>query len=375
MIKRRKFLCLSASALLGTAGCSLFSDPNRLRILGLVGVISSKLLNNFEKETNRSAELKTESTPQKIWLELQKNLNNNEREKLAHVMSLGDAWFWAAVKQNYLQPLSPKLLAKIPQWQGLDPRWQKLGMVDKSGSGVVWGVPYRWGSTVITYRSDRLDKFADPRVKNPVAWADLWRPELKGKLVLPDDAREVIGLVLKKQGLSYNAPLPQGPQREQIIKDLQQLHQQVLFYSSDHGLQTMLSDDAFVTVTWSGDAHRVLRQYPNVKAVVPQEGTALWADLWVLPKGADSNPDAPYLSTASQWVDFCLGDAVGMQLAALGDAMPTNGRVVAQLPERIKQDPLKVMSGAVWDKSEVIYPLSPEVMAEYLQLWQQIRRG
>ncbi len=109
MIKRRKFLCLSASALLGTAGCSLFSDPNRLRILGLVGVISSKLLSNFEKETSHSAELKTENTPQKIWLELQKNIGANEKEKLAHVMSLGDGWFWSAVQQNYLQPLSPKL--------------------------------------------------------------------------------------------------------------------------------------------------------------------------------------------------------------------------------------------------------------------------
>jgi putative spermidine/putrescine transport system substrate-binding protein len=375
MIKRRKFLYLSGLALVGTAGCSLFSDPNRLRILGLVGVIPSKLLSNFEKETSRPAELKTENTPQKIWLELQKNSGANDREKLPHVISLGDSWLWSAVKQNYLQPLPPKLLAQVPQWQFLDRRWQKLAMADSSSPETVWGIPYRWGSTVITYRSDKLEKFTDSRLKNPLAWADLWRPELRGKLVLPDDAREVIGLVLKKQGFSYNSPLPKGPQREKLVKDLQQLHQQVLFYSSEHGLQAMLSDDAWVTVTWSNDAHRVLRQYPNVKAVVPQEGTSLWADLWVLPKGADANPDGNYLNVASQWMNFCLGDQAAMQLAALGDAMPTSSRILSQLPDRLKQDPLKVMPSAIWDQSEILYPLSPEITAEYQQLWQQIRQG
>lgn len=35
-------------------------------------------------------------------------------------------------------------------------------------------------------------------------WADLWRPDLAGKIAMVDSPREVIGAVLKYLGASYN---------------------------------------------------------------------------------------------------------------------------------------------------------------------------
>lgn len=35
-------------------------------------------------------------------------------------------------------------------------------------------------------------------------WADLWRPELAGKISMIDSPREVVGAVLKSMGASYN---------------------------------------------------------------------------------------------------------------------------------------------------------------------------
>ncbi|CAK9158299.1 unnamed protein product, partial [Ilex paraguariensis] len=35
-------------------------------------------------------------------------------------------------------------------------------------------------------------------------WADLWRPELAGKISMVDSPREVVGVVLKCMGASYN---------------------------------------------------------------------------------------------------------------------------------------------------------------------------
>lgn len=35
-------------------------------------------------------------------------------------------------------------------------------------------------------------------------WADLWRPELAGRISMVDSPREVIGAVLKYMGASYN---------------------------------------------------------------------------------------------------------------------------------------------------------------------------
>lgn len=35
-------------------------------------------------------------------------------------------------------------------------------------------------------------------------WADLWRPELAGKISMVDSPREIVGAVLKYMGASYN---------------------------------------------------------------------------------------------------------------------------------------------------------------------------
>lgn len=35
-------------------------------------------------------------------------------------------------------------------------------------------------------------------------WADLWRPELAGKIAMVDSPREIVGAVLKYMGASYN---------------------------------------------------------------------------------------------------------------------------------------------------------------------------
>lgn len=35
-------------------------------------------------------------------------------------------------------------------------------------------------------------------------WADLWRPDLAGKISMVDSPREVVGAVLKYMGASYN---------------------------------------------------------------------------------------------------------------------------------------------------------------------------
>lgn len=35
-------------------------------------------------------------------------------------------------------------------------------------------------------------------------WADLWRPELAGKISMVNSPREVVGAVLKYMGASYN---------------------------------------------------------------------------------------------------------------------------------------------------------------------------
>ena len=115
--------------------------------------------------------------------------------------TLGDFWLSSAIKQNLIQPLAINDLAS---WQKLPAIWQKIVQRNDQGNlaanGKIWGAPYRWGSTVIAYQSEKLDKIG-LTIKD---WSDLWQPKLRDRLSLLDSPRETIGLTLKKLGKSYN---------------------------------------------------------------------------------------------------------------------------------------------------------------------------
>jgi len=353
MIKRREFLAgISGIGALGLGGCGLFADPQRLRILALSGSLPSKVIKQFEQELSKAAELKTAKSPQELWQELQKN---QELDKIPQVMTLGDAWLDIAIDKKLILPIPVPALTQISQWQKLDPRWQKL----VTRNGKVWGIPYRWGSTSIAYRSDKL-KF------EITSWADLWRPELKRKLTLPDNDREVIGLVLKKLGYSYQTADLKSIQN--LEAELQQLNDRVLTYTSDSYLQTLLNDDSYAAVGWSQDMHKVQQQDPQVKVVIPNDGTALWSDLWVLPAKADQSN----LSAAYNWMNFSLQPSIAAQITALTSAASTSS-ALEQVPNNIKSDPIRFPSETILAKSEILLPLSDATNKQYQEIWKKVR--
>ncbi|WP_225882691.1 extracellular solute-binding protein [Thalassoporum mexicanum] len=408
LIDRRKFLigmgAIGTASAFGLNGCSWLADPQRLQILGLDNALPGKVLKSFRSEFKQKAEIDPKAAPAEIWQTLrdlqlatekkeeakpglEANTDNSNdssndsnkadsnsgdeatdptteedaktnaaQRKVPDLVSLSDAWLDAAIAQDLIRPIPAADLAKISQWPKLEPNWQ----ASVTRNGQVWGVPYRWGSTVIAYRPDRT-KF---EIKS---WADLWRPELKRRIVLPDSPREVIGLVLKKLGDSYNnenlnaiAALP---------TELEQLHQQVLFYSSDRYLQPLIIEDAWAVVGWSHDIEAQIDRQPKLRVVVPEEGTALWSDIWVLPK---QQPRPTNSQAAYKWINYTLSPAIANQITALTDAVSTMP-VNADLPAKIRANQLKFPSPEVIAKSELLQPLSDDALSEYLALWQELR--
>lgn len=345
---------------LGSGGCSLFADPQRLRILGLSGSIPSKAIAEFEKQFDKKTEYTAAKTPPELWQALQEFHQSKETEKIPDVIGLSDGWLDAAIAQSLIRPLETPDLAQIPQWQQLAPQWQALVTRDRK----VWGIPYRWGTTVIAYRTDKIPF-------EITSWADLWRPELKHRLSLPDDARETIGLTLKKLGKSYQTTDLNAI--ASLATELKSLNAQARFYSSDTYLQPLMIDDTWAAVGWSQDFRRAQQQEPNIKVVIPKEGTALWCDLWVLPKHRTSQPARPQnLINAQQWINYCLQPEIAAQITALTDATATIP-ALDKLPASVKGNPVKFPQAEAIANSEVLLPLSPETKQRYAQFWQKMR--
>lgn len=284
--------------------------------------------------------------------------NQNQRSPTANLVTLGDYWLEAAISQKLIQPLETKNLKNIGY---INDKWQQI--IKRDQNGKIWGVPYRWGNTVIIYNREKFQKLG----WTPTDWSDLWRSELQNRISLLNHPREVIGLVLKKLGKSYNTE--NLSQISSLEAELQALNQQVKFYNSTNYLEPLIIGDTWLAVGWSDEIIPVISRYQKFAAIVPKSGTAIWADLWVSPAGVN-NDDLAY-----QWLDFCLQPHISKQIALLTKSnSPIQDNMVMGDIEKHLQN-LLLTNAEIFAKSEFLLPLPPAVMKEYEDLFMKMKQS
>jgi putative spermidine/putrescine transport system substrate-binding protein len=389
-MNRRLFIASVAGLALGNllAGCS-GKNQSTLRVLLLNGSIPPQILDEFRSfakqlSSNTTLDFAPEPQLQTLFSLLQawKKQGNQSTSssgfpswvpvlgksasEIPDLVTLGSYWLEKAVQQKLVQPLD---LNQLKNWNQLPPKWKELVTYDSpkpSDSKRSWGAPYRWGTTVIAYRQDI---FKEQGLALPTDWSDLWRSDLRGRISLLDQPREVIGLILKKLGKSYNlSNLNSVPALEAELKSLQP---QVKYYSSDSYLQPLLLGDTWVALGWSEDVVSVMKRSPTIAAVVPKSGTALWADLWVRP-ASGATTISPLVS---EWINFCWRPNIASQLSVLsGATSPIILDDRENQPPSLRANPLLLPDEQILELSEFLQPLSPATVQQYQALWKTLRQ-
>ncbi|XP_048230281.1 uncharacterized protein LOC8280097 isoform X2 [Ricinus communis] len=234
--------------------------------------------------------------------------------------SIGDSWLSFAIQKALIEPIRG---VEDQDWfKGLSDKWKVYlrrnceGSIDPNGE--IWGAPYRWGSMVIAYKKSKFQKNKLAPIED---WADLWRPDLKGRISMIDSPREVVGAVLKYMGASYNAKdieLEVHGGKSAVQENLALFGKQVRLFDSMHYLKAFGVGDVWVAVGWSSDVLPVAKRMSNIAVVVPKSGSSLWADLWAIPAasrlatnriGGRVRGPSPLIH---QWIEFCLQAARAM---------------------------------------------------------------
>jgi putative spermidine/putrescine transport system substrate-binding protein len=290
----------------------------------------------------------------------------------AQLISLGDRWLSQAIQQQLLHPFDP---TRFPQWPSLNPRWQLLGQRNAQGipasTGKLWGIPYRWGTAMMVYTKSNFKNLG----WEPKDWSDLWKPELRQRIAIVDDPREVIGLTLKKLGYSYNLTNPNSVSA--LPPALKELQQQVKFFSTKYYLQSLLNQDVWLAVGWSNEIVPLLKTHSELAAVIPASGTSLWADLWGIPA------PTTVIDTTYEWLDFSFRPDSLKQMALFSDGLPVpntasssasgSGSLGDRLFANLPLTSLLRVSPALLDRCEFLAPLTPASQADYETLWQTMR--
>jgi spermidine/putrescine transport system substrate-binding protein len=209
-------------------------------------------------------------------------------EIVAKLTAGGDSGFDVAfVSGQYAQALNDAGLletidpSKIPNLANLYPEAGQLPF-DK---GNTFSVPYTWGTTGICYRSDKV-KTA------PTSWNDILKPsaENKGKITALATERWLLLPALKSLGYSINttddAELAKAKELALAEKDNLLAFDDTNFYSR------LVSGEANMAVAWDGWCNYGIAEDPNIKFVVPKEGSDLWSDTMVILKGTKNKAAA-----------------------------------------------------------------------------------
>jgi putative spermidine/putrescine transport system substrate-binding protein len=301
------------------------------------------------------------------------------------LMTLGDYWLAPAIQQGLIQPLP---LQDIPEWQQLPEVWRQFARRDAQGSmsldqanTQLWAAPYRWGTLMMVYRPEKFKALG----WTPSDWSDLWRSSLKEHISLPDSARAVIGLTLKKLGRSLNLSDLQGVAN--LPSELQLLQQQVKFYSSKAYLQPLILGDTWLAVGWSHEIMPILKRERELAGVVPQSGSILTADLWVHPTAAQTKNSgtSDRLSLIKKWIGFYWQPQIATQLSLLSPAtsplffgktasdQPAFSKPADQLSESLRQANATIADAEIQQRSEFLLPLASNTVDQYRQLWTTMR--
>lgn len=220
--------------------------------------------------------------------------------------------------------------------------------------GNAWSVPYMWGSTALAVNSEKVDP------KTVQSWADLWRPEFKGRLLMPNDMRGVLGIGLKLLDHSLNSR--DEAQVKAAYEKLKPLMDSVKVFDSDSPKQAILAGEVDLGVMWNGEAKVAHEENPKIVYVYPKEGYSMWMDNLSIPKGAKN------LDSAYAFIDFIMTPEVSARICAeMGYATP-NKAAMAELEKSELENPIIYIPDEAFKRGEFEGDVGKSVSA-YEKYW------
>ena len=177
--------------------------------------IPQAILDGFTEQTGIKVNYDTYSSNEELQAKLQAGASGYD------VIIPSDYMITILVKQGLLEKLD---LAQIPNFKNIDDAYKNQEF-DPNNE---YSVPYQTGTTCLVVDTSKVTR---PITK----WADLWDPEFAGKIVLVDDEREVIGMVLRVLG--YDRNTVDEAQLEEAKVKFQELMPSIKLFDSDNPKQ------------------------------------------------------------------------------------------------------------------------------------------
>ncbi|MDE7271277.1 MAG: ABC transporter substrate-binding protein [Acetatifactor sp.] len=353
--KISKILAITLSAVIATAALSGCGSPSssgesgELYVYNWGEYIDPDTLTMFEKETGIKVIYDEYDTNETMYPKVAAGAS------VYDVICPSDYMIRKMIDNDLLQELNydnmPNALSNIGA--------SYYDTAEEFDPGNKYCVPYCWGTVGILYNTTMVDE--------PVtSWSILWDEKYADNILMQDSVRDAFMVALKLNGYSMNtldvAELETA--RDSLIAQRPLVQAWVI----DEVRDKMIGGEAALGVIYSGEAIYTQRENPDLEYVIPEEGTNVWIDGWVIPKNAANKENA------EKFIDFmCRGDIALMNFEYIPYSTPNTAAQALIEDEDIRNSKIAFPDLSQYNNLETFTYLGEEGDELYNKYWKEAR--
>lgn len=335
------FILSAFMALLLMTGCS--KSENRLYVYNWGDYIDGDILDEFEKQTGIKVVYETFDTNETMYAKLKP----------------GNASYDIAFPSDYMiekmknEDMLEKInLNNVPNFKNIDDKFKNMSF-DPNNE---YSVAYMWGTVGILYNTEMVDEEVD-------SWDILWDEKYAGQIYMYDSQRDAFAVGLKKLGYSLNTT-----DLSQINEAKEELIRQkplVQAYLGDPVKDKMIGNEGALAVVYSGDAMYSIEENDALDYVIPKEGSNLWFDGIVIPKGAKNKENA------EKFINFLCDPQIAAKNTIYIGYSTANKAALDILPDDMKNDKVYWPDDDALVNCQVFHDLGSFIL-EYDKVWTEV---
>ena len=324
MKRKPTHLILSAATAVALAFTGTTHAAEKLNIYCWSEYIPQDVIDGFSKETGIKVSVENYASNEEMLAKLGAGGGSFD------IIQPSEYVIEALVKENLLRPLDKKA---IPNLKNIDPKFLNLPF----DPGNKYSVPFMAGTVGIVVNTEL--------VKGDIkSFSDVFKPENKDKIVVLDDAREIVSWALLSKGIPVNDVSDKNLEKAKgVLTDWLPL---VKVYDSDSPKTALLNGDVAVGVVWGGEGAILLNEDKKFRWVIPAEGTHLFIDSLAIPKTAKN------FANAEKFMNYILQPEVSKKISAVFPYLNPNKEAVKLLTEEQRNNPASFPSDQQISKME-----------------------
>jgi spermidine/putrescine transport system substrate-binding protein len=240
----------------------------------------------------------------------------------------------------------------VPNFRNISANFRDLSY----DPGNRYSILFHWGTTGLLVRTDLVDK--------PVTrWADLWDPAFAGRVGLWPIARDLIPISLKSLGYGANSVDPD--ELEIALQHLLRLKPNAVWWSNDNGtiVPALVSGEVVIAYGWAYDAQVAQEESVPISYILPEEGTFLWSDNFVIPASSKNK------TTAELFLNFVLRPEISAAIVNESYYPMANEAAEPLIDPDILNDPVIYPSNEQLKSAEIIVPLGVDGENLFISIW------